>query len=162
LNERWRLAERVDELAAQAQELIANGDVEGAKQLAVEAVATARAIPVEDSIKWDKLELAGRLCAAVDDLPTAFRLFDELRAGERADAYFNLARALDEKGELELAVRTWLAAFANEELTSRAAVFRGLKAATDLRSTAHPETLRRLVQTVLTVEEWWRPPVVAE
>jgi hypothetical protein len=146
----------VDELGDLFMQRLHDGDVDDARRLALEAVQTARAIEVEDSIKSGALEQAGRMLANAGDVEGAVAVLSELAESDRGRAFHSMAHAYAEAGADHTAIYIWLCGFADLERTTRGLVFGALEAAASL--IGDDDLLWRLCQGVLEVERWWDAP----
>jgi hypothetical protein len=153
---RWKLVARVDELAGEVQAMVQRGEWEAAQSAATEAVAAARAIEIDDTIKDNALAQAARIVAGAGDVAAGVELLGEVGEFMRAEALDWLARSYAEVGAHDHAMYVWLCGFADLRRTSRRLVLRALQTATWLIE--DDEVLWRLCQAVLEVERWWEPP----
>jgi hypothetical protein len=153
---RWRLRQRVDQLADEVQEMVQRGEWEPARDAAAEAVAAARAIDIEDSVKEDALVQAARIVAGAGDVAGGIALLGEVSERPRGEALDSLARAYADVGAHDHALFVWLRGFTDLELSTRSMIFQALRTAAWLID--DDEVLWRLCQAVLEVEHWWDPP----
>jgi hypothetical protein len=150
---RWALSERVDQLADEVQGMVERGEWEAAREAADEAVAAARAIDIEDSVKHYGLVQAARIVAGAGDVAGGVELLGEVPESVRGDALDSLARAYADVGAHDHALFVWLHGFADVERSTRGLVFRALETAAWL--IPDEDVLWRLCQAVLEVERWW-------